>query len=123
MHAVEQAASVIGGALRGDARSAAALPAAASTVVQAEPPSNMGESCCVRWFRRGLARPRVCFDHIVLNRLAMRFALVPRCTADPDSWLDRVHDAYPSIVPSHYALVNGIEPYERCVSGSACRHS
>ena len=32
---------------------------------------------------------------------------------DPDAWMDTVQDVYPKIVPSHYALVNGIEPYER----------
>jgi hypothetical protein len=36
---------------------------------------------------------------------------------DPDAWLDRVHDVYPSIVPSHYALVHGVEPYEKWVTG------
>ncbi len=33
--------------------------------------------------------------------------------ADPDAWLDRVGDEPPKIVPSHFALVNGLEPYER----------
>jgi hypothetical protein len=37
----------------------------------------------------------------------------PRCSADPDAWLDTVGDKPPPIVPSHYALVNGIEPFER----------
>ena len=32
---------------------------------------------------------------------------------DPDAWMDTVQDVYPPIVPSHYAAVHGIEPYER----------
>ncbi len=32
---------------------------------------------------------------------------------DPDAWLDRVGDDYPKIVPSHYAMVHGSEPYEQ----------
>jgi hypothetical protein len=32
---------------------------------------------------------------------------------DPDAWLDRVGDEYPKIAPTHYALVHGVEPYER----------
>ena len=32
---------------------------------------------------------------------------------DADAWLDRVGDEPPKIAPSHFALVNGVEPYER----------
>jgi hypothetical protein len=32
---------------------------------------------------------------------------------DPDAWLDSVGDTPPKVAPSHYALVNGMEPYER----------
>lgn len=32
---------------------------------------------------------------------------------DPDAWLDTVGEQYPPIVPSHYAAVHGIEPFER----------
>ena len=34
-------------------------------------------------------------------------------TADPDAWLDHVNDHPPPIVPSHYAMVHGMEPWER----------
>ena len=37
----------------------------------------------------------------------------PSSDNDPDAWLDRVGDDYPKIVPSHYAMVHGMEPYER----------
>ena len=33
--------------------------------------------------------------------------------ADPDAWLDRVGDDYPKIVPSHFAMVHGSEPFEQ----------
>ena len=32
---------------------------------------------------------------------------------DPDAWLDSVADDYPKIVPSHFAMVNGFEPFEQ----------
>jgi hypothetical protein len=33
--------------------------------------------------------------------------------ADPDAWLDHVNDTPPPITPSHYAMVHGMEPWER----------
>jgi hypothetical protein len=32
---------------------------------------------------------------------------------DPDAWLDSVGDHPPPIVPSHFGLVHGIEPFEQ----------
>jgi len=40
-------------------------------------------------------------------------AACPRCESDPDAWLDTVGESPPPILPSHYALVNGVEPFER----------
>jgi hypothetical protein len=34
-------------------------------------------------------------------------------SSDPDAWLDTVADDYPKIVPSHFAMVNGFEPFEQ----------
>ena len=44
----------------------------------------------------------------------------PKCEAAPpaeeedrDAWLDSVGDKPPPIVPSHFAQVHGIEPFEQ----------
>jgi hypothetical protein len=33
--------------------------------------------------------------------------------SDPDAWLDKVNDQPPAMTPSHYAMVHGMEPWER----------
>lgn len=40
-------------------------------------------------------------------------ALTPEGCVDPDAPLDKVGDEYPKIVPSHFAMVHGSEPYEQ----------
>ena len=40
-------------------------------------------------------------------------ALAAAGVEDPDAYLDTIHENPPPIVPSHYAAVHGVEPFER----------
>lgn len=57
--------------------------------------------------------------HAVADRLRW-LRRTPKCEmppgaeeGDPDAWLDSVADHPPPIVPSHFGMVNGMEPFER----------
>lgn len=58
--------------------------------------------------------------HVITDRLKW-LKRCPTCNcaaedgtaADPDAWLDKVNDEPPPMLPSHYGMVHGMEPWER----------
>ena len=74
------------------------------------------------------SQPAPCANHPIANHYSLaQYGDYPQQHGaggeDPDAWLDTIADFPPPIVPSHYALVNGEEPFEHKETGPFQLHT